>query len=130
MMNNLEHLLHQAGVTQAKHLPPVGLKGFILLRPRVQQVLNKIVERWTQARCIRLVHCLWWIGLAAVKTQNVPAKVLVVVLIEPLELVSIGGDETDKWVPNKQKLGVVLQPCLQSRNECFVTTYGTNRLQF
>lgn len=62
------------------------------------------------------MRCLWWIRLVAIHAQNIPGK-RVEVLIFLLELVSVSGDETDKRVPDKQELGVVLQLCLKSSNE-------------
>ncbi len=53
--------------------------------------------------CIRLV---------AIPTKNVPGKDLIVFGIKLLELASIGGDETDKWIPDKHEFGVLLQLCL------------------
>lgn len=37
-------LLYEAGVAQAVHLPPVWFKWLLLLRLRVQQVLNEVVK--------------------------------------------------------------------------------------
>lgn len=122
-------LLYGAGVTQTVHLPPVRLKGLLPLRHWVQQVLDEVVKRRTQPRSKRLFHCLWWVGLVAVTTQNAPAKVVVEVLFGPEKLVPVGGDETDKRVPDKHELGVVLELGLQdTTSRCLLVTCHTDQV--
>lgn len=120
-------LLYEAGVAQVVHLPPVGFKGFILLCLWVYQVLYKVVKWGAHSGCKRLVHCLWCIRLVAIQAQNVQGKEFIEIVIVPLELVSISGDETDKWVPDKQELPVVLQLCLQTMKK-YTSTLWLNEL--
>ena len=94
------------------HLPPVRIKGLILLTLWVHKILNKVVK------------CnAWRIRLAAVETLDVLAEGLIVVVVPRIfEFVSEGGDETDERVPYKQEFGVVLQLCLWLTNTIHMNT--------
>lgn len=45
-------------------------------------------------------------------THDVSAIHFVEVPVGPLKFVSVGRDESDEWVSDKEELGVVLQPGL------------------
>lgn len=104
-------LLYEAGAAHAEHLLPVLFKGLFRCL-RVQKVLYEVVERGAHTCCKGLIHCLWRMRQVAIHAQNIPGKRFIVVFIVALELVSVGRDETDKWVPHKHELSVALHLCL------------------
>lgn len=103
-------------MAETVHLLPVGLKGFIFLRLRVNQELYEVGKGDVEPGIERLIHASWWIGYVAVLLQDVPAGTLVKSIFALLKLVPKGGDEPNKRVPNKQKLGVMLHLRLQDNN--------------
>ena len=83
------NVLYETRVALALHLPPVRLKRLLPLRQRVQQVLDEVLKGDPPPGCIGLVHTLWRVRLVCIQAQNVPAILLVEVLIVLLELVSV-----------------------------------------
>lgn len=106
-------VLNLARMAKAINLPPVLIKGHVLLRLRVQEVLDEVGKRGLDAQGEGLIYRGRRRRLVGVAPQHDLCEAPVEVLVAHLEFVPIGGDETYKRVPHEQELGVLLQLHLQ-----------------
>lgn len=104
-----EVILDLAGVAQAVHLPPVLVEGHVLLRLRVQQVVNKVGEGGVYALREGLVRVCRGRGLVGEAPQDDLSEALVKLLVAQLKLIPVSRDEPHKRVAHEQELGVLLQ---------------------
>lgn len=115
-------ILNLAWMAKSIHLPPVFIKGHLLLRLRVQEVLDEVGEGGMDTHTERFVHRGRRRGLVGVATQHDLCKTSIEVLIGQLKFIPVGGDEAHKRVPHENKLGVFLQLDLQKQ---FKSALGT-----
>lgn len=108
-----EVILDLARVAEAVHLPPVLVEGHLLLRLRVQEVLQEVGEGRVDAHAERLVRGGGRRRLVGVATQHDLGEAQVEICVGHLKFVPVGGDETHKGVTNEDELGVLLQLHLQ-----------------
>lgn len=102
-------ILNLARMAKPIHLPPVLVKGHLLLRLRVQEVLDEVGEGGMDAHAERLLHRGRRRRLIGVAAQHDLRKASIEVLVRQLEFIPVGRDEADEGVPHKYELCVLLE---------------------
>ena len=114
-------ILDLAWVAEPIHLPPVLVKGHLLLSLRVQEVLDELGEGGVDTHIERLIHRGRRRRLVGVAAQHDLRKAPVEVFVGQLKFIPVGRDETHKGVPHKKELGVLLQLHLQKSIKIVLT---------
>lgn len=110
-------VLNLARMAKTIHLPPVLIKGHLLLGLRVQDVLDEVGEGGMDTHGKRLVHGSGRRRLVGIAAQHDLCKAVIEILIGHFEFIPVGGDEAQKGVPHEEELGVLLQLHLQKKND-------------